>query len=528
MEPSHAYLGLCATSSAVALSAAIDAVRYRRTARAAVPLAVAMVGLAWWSMLLLVEAGLGDGPVRQTVALLTLSALPVVAAAFYYESRVLADADWRPDRRTIMLLALPSAATLVAILTNPLHHLLATFRSAGTSAWLPWLPGTLFWPYLGVCYLLLARCFAHLARGLRSASTALQRRQLRSVLITAALPTAGSLATFIRPGSAVTPEVIVTFIVLAGLAHYFAVFRRGLLRLLPVARGLVLEHVGDAIFVMDLNGRVVDLNPAARLLALRLYPDLPDDLLGLPARQLLPYREHRRSLTDGVCQVERHDGTLDLDLRITELADRHGYPLGRVIVARDVTELNEQRRRLEEQLTVIKALRNELQEIAVRDDLTGLHNRRYLLGRLELDLDRARSAACPLSVILLDIDHFKSVNDRFGHAVGDALLVATARALRGCVRAGDTVARYGGEEFVILLPGASMDEALHMAEVLRTRCATVRVDGRSGPVSTTVSAGVATFPDCGWSGAELLQNADEALYSAKGGGRDQVVCAPTM
>jgi diguanylate cyclase (GGDEF)-like protein len=178
-----------------------------------------------------------------------------------------------------------------------------------------------------------------------------------------------------------------------------------------------------------------------------------------------------------------------------------------------------------EKLTIINQLQHELAELAVRDELTGLHNRRHLMGRLEECLERARSDDGWLSVILLDIDHFKSVNDRFGHAVGDELLVATAKALLTCVRVHDTVARYGGEEFVVLLPGATLDSALATAEALRNRCSTVLVDTRQGPVSTTVSAGVATFPICGWSGSDLLQAADEALYAAKAAGRDRVIAA---
>jgi diguanylate cyclase (GGDEF)-like protein len=220
---------------------------------------------------------------------------------------------------------------------------------------------------------------------------------------------------------------------------------------------------------------------------------------------------------------------------VSDLTDRHGRPLGRVVVARDVTELHEQRRRLadvnvqlREQLRIIEELRNELAEQAVRDELTGLHNRRHLLSQLERELDQARSEAVALSVILLDVDHFKQVNDRFGHAVGDRLLTATARGLSGTMRRWDTLARYGGEEFVVVLPGTGMDEALVMAEMLRARCATTTVDTRSGPVSTTVSAGVATFPECGWTAAELLASADDALYAAKRSGRDRVVCAPWL
>lgn len=396
-------------------------------------------------------------------------------------------------------------------------------------------PGPLFWLHIGYCYTLAAWCFQHLMRAMIW-SNPLQRLQLRSILLSALLPAAGAMASLIlghsgQGGLDVTPLSIA----LAGMVHYYVMFRQGLLRLLPVARDLVVEHVGDAILVMDTDDRVVDVNSAARKLAARMFDDLPGNLLGMQAWTLLPRREKRRVVTNGEYHVTTPDGSLDLDLRVNEVTDRHGNLLGRVVVMRDITELNNQRRRLAaanqqltHQLQVIEALRCDLAELAVRDELTGLHNRRHLMRQLEDSLDDARSSAQPLSLILLDIDHFKAVNDRYGHAVGDALLVATSTALREGLRAGDTIARIGGEEFVILLPNTSLNEALHTAEALRSRCATARVESQHGSVSATVSAGVATFPECGWTGSELLANADEALYAAKRAGRDQVVRAPAV
>jgi diguanylate cyclase (GGDEF)-like protein len=162
----------------------------------------------------------------------------------------------------------------------------------------------------------------------------------------------------------------------------------------------------------------------------------------------------------------------------------------------------------------------ELERRAARDPLTGLANRRALDDSLDRELSRARREGASLSLVLLDVDHFKAVNDEHGHQVGDQVLSIVARTLAETVRDMDLVARYGGEEFVVLLPGTALADAVGTAERLRAAVA-----GQPAPAPVTVSAGVATFPDQAPSGAELLVLADCALYEAKRAGRDRVMAA---
>jgi diguanylate cyclase (GGDEF)-like protein len=528
----QAFVVLYASASVVALSAAVGAWRHRRTAPAAVPLTALMLGLGWWSATETAGAFLPDGLARELTVPAMIAGVGVVVAGFFWEARTLVRGAWTPSRRILLLLAVHPVVATVLAFTNPWHHVFATYQYGAGEPWLPWRPGILFWIHAAYCYAMLTWSFVVVGRGLRSSTSPLHRRQLRSILAAAVVPTIGNVITLSRGNHLIGPDLTPAFMLATALIHYYAVFRQGLLSLLPVARELVLENVSDAIFVVDIRGHVIDLNPAGVRLARRLTANLPGSLIGVQARRLLPPTRYRRALTDGEYHLEHADGVIDIDLRVNDLADRQGRPLGRVVVARDVTEINDQRRRLAdvngrllEQLEIIDRLRGELAELAVRDELTGLYNRRHLLAQLDTELERARSDAAPLAVVLLDIDHFKSVNDRFGHAVGDLLLSATARTLDDSVRTGDTVARYGGEEFVILLPRTGIEQGLACAETLRSRCATVLVDSRTGPVSTTVSVGVAAFPDCGWTSAALLQSADEALYAAKHAGRDRVVAA---
>ncbi|GAA3390626.1 GGDEF domain-containing protein [Cryptosporangium minutisporangium] len=173
-------------------------------------------------------------------------------------------------------------------------------------------------------------------------------------------------------------------------------------------------------------------------------------------------------------------------------------------------------------------LRDALAEqarLAVTDPLTGLHNRRHLQEALDLEVARARRSGAPLSLVVLDIDHFKQVNDAYGHAAGDAALVQTARRLGAVARAGDVIARHGGEEFAWLLPDTSGEGAAELAERLRAALAGTPVDlPESGPVEMSGSLGVATLraPD---DGTALMRDADRALYRAKEHGRNRVEVA---
>ena len=165
-----------------------------------------------------------------------------------------------------------------------------------------------------------------------------------------------------------------------------------------------------------------------------------------------------------------------------------------------------------------------VQEISIRDDLTGLHNRRLLNDRLRVDV-RAADADHPVSLILLDLDHFKRVNDTHGHVVGDQVLHALGRMLQTEVRVSDVAARYGGEELAVLQPGTDLDAATVLAERLRARIAALDWLQIVGvPLNLTVSAGVASTSG-GETPRDLLRRADRAMYAAKAAGRDRVMTA---
>jgi diguanylate cyclase (GGDEF)-like protein len=186
---------------------------------------------------------------------------------------------------------------------------------------------------------------------------------------------------------------------------------------------------------------------------------------------------------------------------------------------RRLRETNEQ---LQEGIASIRALQGKLEELAFRDPLTGLYNRRYLDDALERELQRARRQGYPVSVLLIDIDHFKQLNDRHGHQAGDEVLKGLGNELHRSVRADDLACRWGGEEFVLVLPTMSVDDAVERADSLRVAFEMGSVRYRDTTLTATVSVGVAAFPAHGLVVRELLEAADNALYRAKSDGRNCV------
>ena len=166
---------------------------------------------------------------------------------------------------------------------------------------------------------------------------------------------------------------------------------------------------------------------------------------------------------------------------------------------------------------------DELENIAVTDALTGLRNRRFFDARLHEEHARADRTQRPLSLAMLDIDHFKRVNDEHGHPVGDEVLVEVSRRIASVVRAEDTAARVGGEEFALLLPETDLAAASAIAERIRANTDATPVETSIGPIEITISAGVAQLQQRGQTDHAFYAAADQALYHAKQSGRNRVM-----
>lgn len=185
--------------------------------------------------------------------------------------------------------------------------------------------------------------------------------------------------------------------------------------------------------------------------------------------------------------------------------------------------------------TKLKRLQDELREknsqletLSITDALTGLANRRYLMTRLQEEVQRADRHGTALAVVMVDLDHFKRVNDTHGHAAGDLVLQNVAALMMGSVRATDLAARFGGEELTLVLPHTGTAGALQMAEILRQKIAEQVHALEGATLQQTVSMGLAAWEGEGTAptAESLLKRADDALYRAKQGGRNRVEAAP--
>jgi len=174
--------------------------------------------------------------------------------------------------------------------------------------------------------------------------------------------------------------------------------------------------------------------------------------------------------------------------------------------------------------TMVESLRkhhDELERLSTTDTLTGLSNRRHLMNFLAQEIERAKRADRPFSILMLDVDHFKKYNDTHGHQAGDEVLARIGTVLRNSIRPYDCAARYGGEEFLVTLSGTSLDPAEESAERIRKRVRAEQFEAGS----VTISIGVAEYPSQGDTAKAVIGQADAALYEAKRAGRDRVVCA---
>ena len=176
----------------------------------------------------------------------------------------------------------------------------------------------------------------------------------------------------------------------------------------------------------------------------------------------------------------------------------------------------------------IQSMTTELERLGITDGLTGIYNRRFFDHILPREINRCHRLGTQVALLMLDIDHFKRFNDRFGHPAGDEALCTLVQALGQRLRAMDFVIRYGGEEFAVILPGADRDSALAAAERLRSAVESATFGPSANSDRLTVSIGVAVYPEDADDAFSLLAAADAALYAAKEAGRNTVRAAKTV
>ena len=304
------------------------------------------------------------------------------------------------------------------------------------------------------------------------------------------------------------------------------------------------ENTGDVVWELDSRMKFTYINGADE----RLRGFSKDEVLGKSVLELFTPEGQliiaglsaKRRAAEELGKVDpqfefrapqvRKDGTSVW----TEVSSTTSYNLeGKVVgfngITRDIDASKQYERRLEdanvrlqEQLREIVALQTQLREQAVRDSLTGLHNRRYMEETLPRELARAKREGYPLALIMIDLDHFKRINDTYGHPAGDSVLKAMASILLHGARQGDIICRYGGEEFLVALPNMSTEQALLRAKNWQSTLNSRPVTHGAFSVDVTLSAGISAYPDNCSDVEGLLRLADISLYRAKASGRNCV------
>mgnify|MGYP000390613228 CR=1 FL=1 len=353
-------------------------------------------------------------------------------------------------------------------------------------------------------------------------------------------------------GGTLTPELAVTLLVLTmivvfgGLIAWNAILvhethmdrtlAEDALRDSEIRCRLLAENGSDVVSLHDLTGRVIYASPSSE----RVLGFTPDEMMRMSPFAIVhpddgeALRGHFDDLIRGApvtalsCRMLHKSGKhLWLEMMWRAIVNREGHVVRLQASSRDLTDRKGYQRQLEEARRTLQANQESLIEantrlaaLATLDGLTGLKNRRAFEERLADEMARSRRMGGPVSLLLLDIDHFKAFNDTFGHPRGDEVLRSDARLLSRGIRDTDLAARYGGEEFAVVLPATDRDGARLMGERLQSAIADASWPERT--ITISVGAAVAEGGSGKWTLDQLVDHADRALYRSKEGGRNRV------
>ncbi|MGV8892945.1 MAG: histidine kinase N-terminal 7TM domain-containing diguanylate cyclase [Burkholderiaceae bacterium] len=492
-----------------------------------------LLAAAWWSMAAALESFAVLPSNKIMWAALTwpgIVAAPTFWALFIW-TYVGGNVKPLQTKWHVILLAMPLATYIVAV-TNPMHHWMyiqTTAQISQTGLRMLYVHGP--WFYLSTVYLyvFMLLSIVTILNALPRASPVYRRHYLGFAL--------AMLIPWVTNIGYITDNMLLfgldptpfSFLLMT-LIFYWLISHNQLFDLLPVARTVLLDSVPDVVLVLDLEHRIVECNSAAASL-----PGMPELSVGCHLQQfpmlnevlqpiLIQGAKDRFDIVLG--QPERH-----FELKKVPLSHWR-KKVGVLLMLRDIThrklgeiKLRDAMSELEEQLETNLQLQQQLHEDAIRDVLTGLHNRRFLdelKTGLKAEFVRDKQ---PLAAVMIDIDHFKHFNDTYGHAAGDQVLRTIANFLQNSIRQSDFVFRMGGEEFLVLLPNTNREQAFIRANNWCTRFAAIKIPLENNTVCATFSAGLSIYTANDDSIDTLIDLADKALYKAKETGRNRVECA---
>jgi diguanylate cyclase (GGDEF)-like protein/PAS domain S-box-containing protein len=488
----------------------------RRNLPAASPFAVLMGIQALWAILYVGElssASLESKLIYAQLQYLCYVSLPLVlwSVALKYTSPTA-----QVSARQVLLLALIPLLTLLLMATNSTHGLvwqeIHLVKGPGFS-YIAKLYGPWFWIHTTYSYLLIGLALARFLESFFS-SPPQYRGQSLTLLLGLAMPFSGNVAFLfgLIPARSIDPTPLL--FTLSGLVMLLGLFRYRLFETNPIPQEDVIKSMSEGLLVMDRQNRLVDVNPAARKIL-----DLADNsLLNHPVEQILRPWPDLTQLTqlETMERIEfvRQSGKEKqvYDVRKTPLRGWRGARVGNLLIFHNITEL--------------KRVQAELLQLSLTDPLTGLANRRKLLEIMQAEITQAARYKLPLSLIMLDLDNLKGINDTFGHAAGDEALRIVAQVLKLTSRQADLPARLGGDEFVLLLPHTPLAGAKQHSLTLKEAISSLKI---SQGMSIGISLGAACYDaERDHQGEDLIARADQALYQAKSTGGPRRHGSPTQ
>lgn len=292
------------------------------------------------------------------------------------------------------------------------------------------------------------------------------------------------------------------------VCYYIALFHYDFIEFDEIIHKVIFSKISEGIIVLDYKNRLIDYNKSAR----KVFDWLNSSNIGINIAELTEAKEiieHKEDLFE--IEAVQNNIHKYFEFHVTKLSDKNKM-LGSIYFIRDITQQKE--------------LIHELDDLASYDQLTHVYNRRRLMEEAEKEVSRVKRYNCPLSFLMIDIDLFKEVNDKYGHLAGDKVIQSVAAACSERIRSTDIVGRYGGEEFAVLLPFTNIDNAKILAEHIRKYIEDMEITYLENKIQVTVSIGVAEAASNKAQEIDfyyLLNKADMALYRSKNGGRNRIM-----
>lgn len=437
--------------------------------------------------------------------------IPLVGPFWLIMTARLSGSDkWLKHPFEITLFIIP-ALTLFLNWTNDWHHLYYTHLAIRETQ--PFMTlnighGPWYWVhqiYHNLCIftgiIFLVKMIAHSPKAFRL--------QIWVLLLASLSPWVGYMI-YLTGNSPYHLDLTALFLVIWAPVFFIAVTRFKVIDLVPVARDIVFEHMKECVIVVDQQNRLVDFNAAVAATFSGLSPrdigsNIESVFLQYPeiVHVLNQPQENRR------LRIDKNGETIFYQYSMTEMKNSHNRPIGKTLILMDISE----------QVRLMESL----QKLAAYDELTQLYNRHSLIELGMQELEHAVVAQHPFSLMELDLDHFKEINDTYGHAAGDDVLKALAAVFRECLRKTDIAGRYGGEEFIIILPETDQSSAWLIAERIRQRFEKQEIHFGKQIIRVTASIGLTSYHRVNHETLEeIIRIADLRLYLAKEHGRNRV------